>query len=279
MPKPPPRPRACRPRTPRPPPPSASATPAPRNPPAVGADCRNEELISWTLTQKYFFDPTFGGAVVNGRRNVFQTTLDFSGVAFITEPRNISPLVSRLRVRTSANTDFEWDFDLDTAAKKFNSSNVFIDVHRHNVFSALSYARLDAPGRFFTEGDPTSTGTTTGVTNAISDFNQLRFLAGYGSPAKPGLSIAANLGLDLKSLYGATSTTTRNGVSTTTTVYPALTQYTAIQTSYNWNCCGVAFEYRKFNLGTIRNDPGYRFNFTLANIGTAGNLRRAERLF
>ena len=246
---------------------------------AAATECRNEELISWTLTQKYFFDPTFGNAIQTGRRNVFQTTLDLSGIAFLTEPRNISPLISRLRVRTSANTDFEWDFDFDTGARKFTSSNVFIDLHRGNVFSALSYARLDAPGRFYTEGDPTATGSTQGVTTAVSDFNQLRFLVGYGSPAKPGLSVAANIGLDLKSLYGATSTTTINGVQASTTIYPALTQYTALQTSYNWNCCGVAFEYRKFNLGTVRNDPGYRFNFTLANIGTAGNLRRAERLF
>jgi LPS-assembly protein len=29
----------------------------------------------------------------------------------------------------------------------------------------------------------------------------------------------------------------------------------------------------------VLNDGTYRFSFTLANIGAAGNLRRAERLF
>jgi LPS-assembly protein len=38
-------------------------------------------------------------------------------------------------------------------------------------------------------------------------------------------------------------------------------------------------EYRKYELGTARNENEYRFNFTLANIGTAGNIRRAEQLF
>jgi len=52
-----------------------------------------------------------------------------------------------------------------------------------------------------------------------------------------------------------------------------------LQTSYNWNCCGLTVEYRKYNLGTVRDDGTYRFNFTLANIGSAGNLRRAEALF
>ncbi len=240
---------------------------------------RSEALISWRLTQKYFFDPTFGGAVVTSRRNIFDTTLNLSGIAFLTEPRNISPLISRLRVRTSAHTDLEWDFDLDTGARKFTSSNVYLDLHQGEYFSALSYARLDAPGRFFTQDPDTSTATT-GVSSAVSDFNQLRFLIGYGNPTKPGLSLAANTGLDLKSLYGTTSSQATAGAGTiTTTVYPALLQYATVQTSYNFNCCGFSVEYRKFELGSVRNEGSYKFSFTLANIGTAGNLRRAERLF
>ena len=247
------------------------------------AGCPAEDLISWRLTQRYFFDQSFGGAIVNGRRNIFDSTLDLSGIAFLTERRAISPLISRLRVRTSAHTDVEWDFDLDTGARKFNSSNVFIDLHQGNSFAALSYARLDAPGRFFTQSPDPGTGANpvTGVSTSVSDFNQLRLLGGYGNPVKPGLSVAANLGLDLKSLYGATTQNTGpNGqVTSSTSVYPALLQYAAIQTAYNWNCCGLAIEYRKFELGSVRNEGSYKFNFTLANIGAAGNLRRAERLF
>ena len=33
-----------------------------------GPLCGSRELISWRLTQKYFFNQTFGGAVINGRR-------------------------------------------------------------------------------------------------------------------------------------------------------------------------------------------------------------------
>ncbi len=248
----------------------------------IGADatrdsCQTDDLISWRLTQKYFIDPGFGSAVQNGRRNLFDTTLALSGVAFLTERRNLSPLISRLRVRSSAHTDIEWDFDLDAGAKKFTSSNVFVDLHAANgLFGALSYARLDAPGRFFTEGQSVADG----VTSRISDFNQLRVLVGFGSPVKPGLSLAANTGLDLKSLYGETSTTTAtSGLVSTTTVYPALLQYATAQAAYNWNCCGFSVEYRKFELGSVRNEGTYKFNFTLANIATVGNLRRAERLF
>jgi LPS-assembly protein len=213
--------------------------------------CGSRELISWRLTQKYFFDENFGGAVINGRRNIFDTTLNLSGIAFLTEPRAISPLVSRLRVRTSEHVDVEWDFDLDTGAKKFTSNNVLVDVHQGNVFTGLSYANLNAPGRFFTEG----------VSSSVSNFNQLRLLLGYGSPTKAGLGVAANVGLDL-----------RAGDS-------GLVQYGALQGSYNWDCCGFSVEVRKYELGAVRNETSERFNFTLLNIGTAGNLRRAASLF
>jgi LPS-assembly protein len=216
-----------------------------------GPVCGSRELISWRLTQKYFFNETFGGAVINGRRNIFDTTLSLSGIAFLTEPRAISPVISRLRVRTSEHLDVEWDFDLDTGAKKFTSNNVMLDVHEGNIFGGMSYARLNAPGRFFTEG----------VASTVSNFNQLRLLLGYGSPTKAGLGVAANVGLDLNA-----------GDS-------GLVQYGALQGSYNWDCCGFSVEVRKYELGSVRNETVERFNFTLSNIGTAGNLRRAASLF
>jgi LPS-assembly protein len=221
--------------------------------------CGSREFISWRLTQKHFFDQDFGGAVIAGRRNIFTTTLDLSGIAFLTEPRAISPLISRMRVRASDQVDVEWDFDLDTGAKKFTADNVLVDYHRGNIFSGLSYARLNAPGRSYSQGITTTVGSTTVEgTSATSDFSQLRLLAGYGSPSRKGLGAAANAGLDLKL---------------------GTVQYGALQVSYNWDCCGLSVEYRKYELGSVRNENAYRFNFTLVNIGTAGNLRRAERLF
>ncbi len=224
---------------------------------APAAISAQESLVSWKLAQRYFFDRTFGGAVLTGRRDIFESTLSLSGIAFLTEPRNISPLISRLRVRTSGHTDAEWDFDYDTGATKFTSSNVYFDAHEGPVFGGVSYARLNAPGRFATEVFDSSSAASL-VTSPLSNFSQLRFLIGYGVPSKPGLAIGTNVGLDL------------NG---------GAVQYGELQTSYNWNCCGLAVEYRKFNLGTVRNENAYRFNFTLANIGSAGNIRRAERLF
>jgi LPS-assembly protein len=214
----------------------------------IEQSCGNREWISWRVAQKYFFDPNFGGAVVNGKRNILATTLDFSGIAFLTEPRNISPLLSRLRVRTSEKTDVEWDIDYDTGAKKFTADNIYADVHQGEFFAGMSYARLNAPGRSYVAG----------VASSVAEFQQMRYTVGFGKPTKGGFSAATNAGidLDLKTV-----------------------QYGAIQSSYNWNCCGVSVEYRKYELGTARNENVYRFNFTLANIGSAGNIRRSDQLF
>ncbi len=92
----------------------------------------------------------------------------------------------------------------------------------------------------------------------MADFDQMRVLFGFGKPNRAGLSVAANAGIDIDL---------------------GTVQYGAVQTTYNWNCCGLSIEYRKYELGSARNDNGYKFNFTLANIGSAGNLRRADQIF
>jgi LPS-assembly protein len=236
---------------------------ATNHPDTAAQVCGNREWISWHVAQKYFFDPHFGGAVTqNGPRSILQTTLDFSGISFLTGPRDISPIVSRLRLRTSDKTDVEWDFDFDTCSssvtalttrtlpchKKFTANNVYLDVHKGSIFSGISYARLNAPARSYVEG----------VLSSVADFNQMRILFGFGKPTRQGLSAAANAGIDLDL---------------------GTVQYGAIQANYNWNCCGLSVEYRKYELGTARNDNGYKFNFTLANIGSAGNLRHADQVF
>ena len=45
------------------------------------------------------------------------------------------------------------------------------------------------------------------------------------------------------------------------------------------DCCGISFEYRRFALGPVRNENQFRLAFSLANIGTFGNMKQQERLF
>ncbi|MGB8987525.1 MAG: LPS assembly protein LptD, partial [Candidatus Sulfotelmatobacter sp.] len=56
--------------------------------PLAGPGCQPgppvRELVTWELAQKYFLDPTFGGALIPGQRNVITTTIDLTGIAFLT---------------------------------------------------------------------------------------------------------------------------------------------------------------------------------------------------
>ena len=92
------------------------------------------EIVTWEVAQKSFFLPGFGGAVVSGRRNVLTTTADFTGIAFLTEPRSWSPLISRLRINTTNNSGLQWNLDYDGQKGRINSSTVLADWHIRDLF-------------------------------------------------------------------------------------------------------------------------------------------------
>lgn len=211
-------------------------------------DCSStdtSESLTWTLAQKHFFDPSFGGAVLDGRRNVLASTLDLTGISFLAGPRDYSPLISRLALRTSQTLSFGWDLDYDAQAGRINGSNVYLDMRHAGYFGAISHARLDAL-------NPSTTPTP------VTNYEQLRATFGYGAATKPGFTGAINLGYDLNQ---------------------SQLQYGGAQASYNWNCCGLTLEYRRLALGPERNENFESFNFTLAGIGTAGNINRSQSIY
>ena len=78
---------------------------------------------------KVFSRPDLRRSLVPGQRNVFTTTEDLTGIAFITEPRHLSPLVSRLRVATSTRTNTEWDLDYDFQLNRVNASTLLVNYN------------------------------------------------------------------------------------------------------------------------------------------------------
>jgi LPS-assembly protein len=218
----------------------------PPNPDAQPCASGPREILSWEVGQKYFFDPTFGNALLAGQRNVFATTADFTGIAFLNSARRFAPLISRLRIETSPRTNTEWDLDYDLQAGRINGSTALVNYH----YGPFTVGGGDA---FLRVIDNSAGGTTT-----AGDFHQFRVLFGYGQLNKRGFSAASSFGFDAN--HGSL-------------------QYASAQTSYNWDCCGLSLEYRRFALGSVRNENQYRFSFTLANVGAFGNLRRQERLY
>jgi LPS-assembly protein len=221
---------------------------------AVAADsCRTpsaRELVSWEIKQKYFFDPTFGGALLPGI-NVLTATDDFTGIAFLTSPRRFTPVVSRILVHPDNQTEFGWQLDYDTVAERVNASTVFASYRLGNFFLGGTQTYFLTPGQIFIS--PLSSQ----IPNP-SRFNQFRVTLGYGNLSKRGFNAATNIGFDANLNF---------------------LQYAAFQTTYNWDCCGISFEYRRYALGSVPNDNQYRFAFSLANIATFGNLKRQERIY
>lgn len=216
--------------------------------PMAEKPCGPQEFITWEVLNRYYFDPDFGGAVINGKRNVLTSTVDLTGIAFLTEPRRFSPIISKLRVRTSKNSDIQWQLDYDTKRGWINSSSVFANMKFGDWFLGGSHAYFHTPGEIF---------VSTPMPAPVK-FDQFRVQGGYGNASKRGLSAAATFGFDMTTDF---------------------LQYGSFQSSYNWDCCGLSMEYRRFALGTVRNENQFRFAFTLANVGTFGNLRKQDKLF
>jgi LPS-assembly protein len=218
------------------------------NPPCqAGPQVR--EVATWELAQKYFLDPTFGGALIPGQRNVFASTVDLTGIAFLTEPRHLSPIVSRLRVETSSRTDAEWDLDYDFQNNRVNASTLLANYHIGQVTIGGGDAILQIP---------VQTATSSSAAAEPARFNQFRAALGYGSPTKRGFSAASSFGFDSESKQ---------------------LQFVSTQATYNWDCCGMTLEYRSYSVANVRNENLFRFTFTLANIGGFGSLRRQEQLY
>ncbi len=61
------------------------------------------DFLTWQLRYDRYFDPTFGGAVIAGQRNVIAPEIDLDGFAFLDGPRHYSPVSSVLRVQSRIN--------------------------------------------------------------------------------------------------------------------------------------------------------------------------------
>jgi len=205
-------------------------------------------VISWELGQKYFGNSTFGGALVPGTRNVFDTTEELTGIAFLTEPRRFSPVVSRLRAQVGS-VDFAWALDYDPVLHQINASTLFAGYRFHNLYLNGGSAYLNSPG----ESTTTSTGQV-----VPSIFNQWRLGVTYGAINRPGWSGGFNVAVDSRLSYLQNST---------------------IQTNYNWDCCGLALQFSRFDIPGVRSENAFRFSLSLANVGSFGTIGRLTRLY
>ena len=136
------------------------------------------DLISWQIWYKRYLDPTFGGAVISGQRNVVQSSLNLTGYAFIDKPRNQSPIVNVFRI--GGRIASEWRADYDPVRHRFVNSTLTLSTRLKNVTVSASHSALHA--------------------NSVlaPNSNQLRFQGTYGGENRRGWNYGAMMFYDYK---------------------------------------------------------------------------------
>jgi LPS-assembly protein len=197
------------------------------------------EIASWQLWQRRYFDADFGGAVLEGRRNVVLSAVEMTPFAFLDQPRHYSPVVSALRLNPTHILGVEWRSDYDPLRKLITSSGVVVDARLSHYFLSLGHNHVRS------------------VPLLTPSANQFRGTFGIGNDNRRGWNAAFNAVYDFR-------------VGTL--------QFATTQVTYNTDCCGFSVQYRRFSIGT-RNENQFRLSFAVANIGSFGSLKRQDRLF
>ena len=199
------------------------------------------DFLSWRLVQKHYFDPTFGGALIPGQRNVFEALDSITAFAFASTPRNWSPIVSDLKLTPGGHYDAEQILEYDTQLHKLTTIGTLLKLKPYReYFFTLAHFRL--------RGDP--------IVQPITQ--QIRAMMGYGEMNTKGINASAGISYDINS---------------------GTLQNQFVQLGYNGGCCGLTVEYRRINLGTVRDENQFRVALILANLGSFGNLRHQERIY
>ncbi len=197
------------------------------------------EIFSWDLSAKYYFDPTFGGALIPGQRNVMTTALDLSGYSFFDGIRHMSPIVSKLRASPIVGLAFTWQGDFDPVTKRIVNSNLSANVRYH---------------RYFVNAGSDQVHPNADLANPTNLF---RATFGYGDANRRGINAAFSMVYDYRA---------------------SLLEYGIAQVTYNTSCCGFSVQVRRLDFGTVVENQ-YLASFSIANVASVGTLKKQERIF
>jgi LPS-assembly protein len=209
------------------------------------------ELLSWRLSQKYYFDPTFGGALEPGQRVVFDPTISLTGFAFA-QGRRLSPVVSVLKFAPFSNYDTELRADFDPAGGGVLNAGITSHLRHGPLGLSLTDFFINRTAALSTPLAPASSAAT------VPSYHLLRAVARYGNVNRKGLSAAFGLNFNFAQ---------------------RIAHQVVNQVSYNFGCFALDFEYRRFAVGNLRRENQFRVALSLANMGTFGNLKPRERLY
>jgi LPS-assembly protein len=174
----------------------------------TGTD-EKHEFMSFSLIQKYYFDPTFGGAFKSGTLNSFHPLDSVTGFYQTGLLNNVAPVsaILQLSPRDGIHNDIRADFDPNRRRLR-NSS----------ISTIWNQGKFGISGTYF---------RTFTVEKGMMDGNNVQGEIRYGSPDR-GFYSSVTLSYNLRNSQLLNSHTRAN---------------------YTWDCCGISMEFKQYDLG------------------------------
>ena len=203
-----------------------------------------EEIFSWDLRQQRYFDPTFGGAVSSwcgqpSCRDMVLSEIELTPFAFVDGPRHYSPVVSTIRLMPKPGIGLEWRADYDPFRHNLVASSTSVDLHFGRYGFSIGHNSLKA------------------VPALTPDVNQIQGQFKIGNENRRGWNAGVQGNYDFRL---------------------ARLQFMSSQVTYNTNCCGFSFQYRRLAFG-ILDENQVLGSFSIANVGSFGTLKKQEQMF
>jgi LPS-assembly protein len=169
-----------------------------------------KEVLSWELWQRRYMDPTFGGALTPGKRNVLDSTVGLTAFSFLDGQRGYSPIVSSFRFQPN-KVGIEWRADYDPLRARFVNSALTFDSRWSKYFVSGGHNQIRSSDIL------------------TPNSNQFRASFGIGNENRRGVNLGTLAFYDyrIKQL-----------------------QYVSTQLTKNWDCCGLSVQFRRFNFGS-----------------------------
>ena len=167
------------------------------------------EFMFLGLTQKYYLDPSFGGAFQPGQSNAFYPMDSLTGFYQTTTPSNFSPISAEFRMMSRFGLNGEARTDFDPKVQRWRDESYTAMWDRGKLKLSGTYFRIRS------------------ADSGMLTSNHVQGSIGYGSTDR-GLSSSLSISYNLRSSQLLNSNTRIN---------------------YMWDCCGIALEFNQYDLG------------------------------
>ncbi|MEJ7624624.1 MAG: LPS assembly protein LptD [Pyrinomonadaceae bacterium] len=216
------------------------------------------EIFTLAVRGKYFFDTSFGGALIPGRRNQIEPITALSFYTFGGAPRRLSPINidATYRPQRTVFVNSRLDLGLNGDGLRAISATVGYDSSLFKLFQTFYYTRavtLIPSLAQFADPQGKEPGTLRGSQWSPSLFVGSRERGPYGG---------ASFFFDFQNRRATQQSPLISSL------------YTA---GYAYDCCSVALQYYTFNVG-VRKENKVVFSFRLNGIGTFGTEQFGQGL-